>query len=65
LDRLGRVDFHLMYDYATSEHWNPGRGGRKKDSGNTNKKFWAEQWVHKLIERAIVVLEKMERAYPG
>jgi hypothetical protein len=54
-----------MYDYATSEHWNPGRGGRKKDSGNTNKKFWAEQWVHKLIERAIVVLEKMERAYPG
>jgi hypothetical protein len=52
-----------MYDYATYEHY-PGRVEGRKTARNTNKKVWAEQWVNKPIERAIVVLEKMERAYP-
>jgi hypothetical protein len=53
-----------MSGYATYQALET-RAGWKEDSRNTNKKFWAEQWVHKPIERVIGVLEKMEKAYPG
>ena len=36
----------------------------EEEGPNMGKEFWAEQWVNKAIDRAAIIMEKIDKRWP-